>query len=256
LEWQNPGASDRVHEGRTIWSSGRADFSRFMKAITALVLVGYSLTFVRQASATAQAPDKIIIGKLTYYLDSNPLERFLEQHPEKRPKGGIESSGNWRGYTATWRIVGRKLVLERINVLVWDMKMKGPEFERIRRLNKISEVFPGVDPVIATWFSGTLVIPHGNLVEYVHMGYASTYEKYILYAIENGLVVRSERLTAKEFRQYRERQFEAFKKTEKYKTDFDESKKDGTMSDAEIDQFLFEFETETYLSMPVQSESR
>jgi hypothetical protein len=223
-----------------------------MRAITALFLVGCLPSFVRHAQATAQAPDTIIIGKATYYLESNPLERYLEVNPDKRPKTDFQSSGNWRGYTAKWRIAGKKLVLQRIDVLVDDPKIRGqkPWWDRVRRKNKIAELFPGVDQVVATWFSGTLVIPHGKLVEYVHMGYASTYEKYILYAIEKGIVVRSERLTAKEFRQYRERQFETFKKTEKYQADFADAKKDDKMSDAEIDQFLFEFETEVYLSMP------
>ena len=38
-------------------------------------------------------------------------------------------------------------------------------------------LFPRHEKVFADWFSGELRIPYGNLMKYVHQGYASLYER-------------------------------------------------------------------------------
>lgn len=42
--------------------------------------------------------------------------------------------------------------------------------------------------VFADWFSGRLIVPRGELLEYVHMGYMSTYEYERVIDLENGTV--------------------------------------------------------------------
>jgi hypothetical protein len=46
-------------------------------------------------------------------------------------------------------------------------------------------------PVFADWFTGTLKIPEGKMLEYVHMGYESVYEREIQIRIEKGIVTNS-----------------------------------------------------------------
>jgi len=46
--------------------------------------------------------------------------------------------------------------------------------------------------VVATWYSGRLVIPRGKQIEYVHMDYLSRYERYTIIDIKEGVVVSSE----------------------------------------------------------------
>jgi hypothetical protein len=46
--------------------------------------------------------------------------------------------------------------------------------------------------VFAHWFSGRLRIPQGKLLEYVHGGYASTYERDVLLTLKNGVVISQE----------------------------------------------------------------
>jgi hypothetical protein len=43
--------------------------------------------------------------------------------------------------------------------------------------------------VLAFWFTGDLIVPKGKLVEYVHMGYMSKYEKELVLNIENGILI-------------------------------------------------------------------
>ncbi len=50
---------------------------------------------------------------------------------------------------------------------------------------QISKIFPGNNgPIKATWFIGTIRIPQGKELEYVHMGYRSRYEKDLFITFE------------------------------------------------------------------------
>lgn len=54
----------------------------------------------------------------------------------------------------------------------------------------LQSLFPGATgKVKAAWFSGTLRIPQGEILHYVHAGYVSTYEQDLLIEIKEGVVV-------------------------------------------------------------------
>lgn len=46
-------------------------------------------------------------------------------------------------------------------------------------------------PVFADWFTGTLRIPQGEMLHYVHMGYGSVYEGEMHIKIEKVIVTKS-----------------------------------------------------------------
>ena len=53
----------------------------------------------------------------------------------------------------------------------------------------LERLFPGYgDRVFAHWYSGTLRVPQGWQLRYVHMGYASTYERDLMLEIERGVL--------------------------------------------------------------------
>ncbi len=72
-----------------------------MKSVTILLL---TLLTSLSVFATAQHPDYIIYKGKEYSMHSNPMEEYFEKYPDKRPKGGIMSTGLWRGYIATLRL--------------------------------------------------------------------------------------------------------------------------------------------------------
>jgi hypothetical protein len=84
---------------------------RFLLSILLLMLTTSAIF------ATAQDPDLLIYNGKTYDLFSNPLENFYDGNKSKRPKFWVEpnsvSSGNWRGYVATWEIIDDKLYCHR-----------------------------------------------------------------------------------------------------------------------------------------------
>ncbi len=134
---------------------------------------------------TAQHPDSLVYQGETLPIFSNPLESFFnEKNPRPNHLFPFLSTACWRGYIATWKIEEKQLHL--IN-----LKNCAPPSEA--REIPLSSVFLGrKGPVRADWYSGTLRIPQGKELLYVHMGYGSVYEKELILTIERGKVVREE----------------------------------------------------------------
>lgn len=191
--------------------------------------------------ATAQYPDKIIYNGKEYDLYSNPLEAYFEKKPDERPKGGIMSSALWRGYVATFEVKDNQLFLKDIEIEYQDTASKKSYNYKWRSV--IKEVFPGQKEIKIDWLTGLIVLPYGKLINYVHLGYGSTYEKYILLEIDKGYLKQEKQLKYKEYEQFKEKQFQAFKLTDEYKKTKADMQKDGR-SDESIDSFLRSFVTE------------
>lgn len=97
--------------------------------------------------------------------------RIVELEKDEIIRHGIFSStACWRQYVGTWEIKDNRFYLVELN----------------GRFNLV-----GNTPVLADWFTGTLRIPKGKLLHYVHMGYGSVYEFEIHIKIENGIVTKS-----------------------------------------------------------------
>ncbi|MCB1052469.1 MAG: hypothetical protein H6510_14495 [Acidobacteria bacterium] len=194
---------------------------------------------------TAQIPDRIILEEKVYYLQTNPLDHWLANHPEMRTFEA-SSTACWRGYYATWEIAGAEMILKQIH------KCHEPEDENFNpedySKSTIKRLFPGQKKVVADWFSGTLIIPYGEMVNYVHMGYASTYEHYFLLAIKQGIVVKKLQFDHDKFLNYRREQFKKFQNTEAYRAMMKEAQEKNQDLD-QTNEFIFVYATETYLSM-------
>ena len=113
-----------------------------------------------------------------------------------KPDFRICSTACWRCYVGEWDITLDRLYLIGISAHYED----GTEV-------MLGSLFPGYDSrVFAHWYSGVLSIPQGDLVEYVHMGVASVYERDVLISVEQGVIVdtqvrvNSEQSSARESR--------------------------------------------------------
>ncbi len=142
-----------------------------------------------EAFATAQAPDVLIYDNKIYDLYANPLETFYKNQLD-RPSfsispGLIVSTGNWRGYVATWEIEEGTLYLRGIDS--WLCDAKGEKCKK----TDLKELFGDQcikGKVKANWFSGQLKIPNGKQLQYVHMGYGSIYERDIILTVDAGKI--------------------------------------------------------------------
>lgn len=195
------------------------------------------------ALATAQVPDIILVDGKAESLFTNPLAPYLVKYPQALPQGPVTSTANWRGYVATWAIDDGLLVLRKI-----EQERSRSNGKTVTR-NVLRQVFPGRKPVVADWYSGTLVLPQGEMVEYVHMGYGSTFSDYRLFVVRNGRVLRDLKLDAAAFTEHRKARFEAFRKTAEFKQQLAEVLASGGYDEKMALEFMFEFYAEHYLSV-------
>lgn len=206
-----------------------------------LFLACYALSL--NAFATAQISDSIQINGKSYALNTNPLKNHPKLDGWKSPTDSVSSTANWRGYLASWEIKDSKLLLTDITITY--LNKKTDDYER----RSIAGDFVDAVPAPATWYSGALIIPDGQLVNYVHMGYASTYSHYLIFQIDEGNVIGSLSLSQAEFEDYRDKKFEAFKNSEEFRQAFEETTKgENKMSAVMALKFLKEFYSETYLA--------
>jgi hypothetical protein len=209
-----------------------------MKKTLLLVLTLCAIGIIKaDTPLTAQYPDKIKFNGKEYSLYSNPLEPYFKKFPEKRPQGGTMSTALWRGYIAHFEIIDEQLYVTDIEIQVPDEDSKASY--PYKWISAFKQVFPDGKKFKIDWYTGILILPHGKMVEYVHMGYASTFSKYWLIEIESGDINESRKYRNKEFVRFKKRQFEEFQKTAEYKKLYAEMKNHSENEDeSSINSFL------------------
>jgi hypothetical protein len=128
---------------------------------------------------TAQVSERLIYGGKEIPLFTNPLSLYLRQSEISFQS---PHTANWRGYVGTWEII-EILGTERLYLVGLSAHKTYEE------ILGVSDVFPGYDKVFAHWFTGELRCPQGALLDYVHGGYASTYEYDLLMEFKQGVLV-------------------------------------------------------------------
>jgi len=109
---------------------------------------------------------------------TNPLSDYFAMVGTK-PRFESNCTALWRGYVGSWEIAGDRLYLIGLTGTLEDGTTA-----------TLATIFPGCpDRVFAHWYSGTIRIPQGKQLEYVHMGYGSTYERDLFLEVERGVVV-------------------------------------------------------------------
>ena len=199
-----------------------------------VILLSFLAIVSIKGYATAQQPDYIFYNGKKYALHTNPLESFFEKYPERRPNIDGFSEELWRGYIATFEIENGEMLLKDIEVEIYndDRNLSGTKSVK-------DEVFPSADKIKIEWFDGLLVCPYGEVLNYVDMGYSSTYSNYLLIKIDKGNLISTEEYTGNQFEKFREEQFQALKETREYKQALNEMKSnDPNRSDKEIEDLL------------------
>ena len=131
---------------------------------------------------TAQFAEKLLYQGQELTLCAEPLGPFLE-FSGSTVKFCANCSALWRGYVGTWAIENDRLYLVKLS---GNVVTDGQEHEV-----GLEALFPGYPHgVFAHWFSGELRCPSGALLNYVHGGFASTYEKDLFLQVRRGVVLQ------------------------------------------------------------------
>jgi len=183
--------------------------------------------------ATAQRPDKLIYEGKEYSLHTNPLEEYFFNNKDKRPKFESLRTSLWRGYVATFEIKDGWLYVKTVDQDMGISNWTG----RDKWKDITDSIFKNPKDKRLDCFSGLLVLPYGEVIHHVHMGYASTFENYILLEIDKGKLVKEKKLSGEAYATFKKKQFELFKKTDEYKKHLKELTKDGSKPE-EKERFL------------------
>lgn len=142
---------------------------------------------------TAQYAEELIYQGESHSMCTNPLSDYFALSGVKLDSSKVLCTALWRGYLGTWEIVDNRLYL--IKLVGANTVFGGPEFrlpgdDTVLEDNvSLAIVFPDYpDRVFAHWFSGTIRLPQGELLHYIHSGYRSIYERDLFLHLENGVV--------------------------------------------------------------------
>lgn len=133
---------------------------------------------------TAQIGDRIFIDNKEYTLSCEPLSSYLYDNKVEKLFTAVNTAC-YRGYCAKWKISNGKIYLLDIESPL-QLRYRNDSDEPISAMQNL---FPGQTEVFAHWINGVLKIRSGELIEYVHMGYESTYETNIYLKFENGILI-------------------------------------------------------------------
>jgi len=146
---------------------------------------------------TAQIQERLRLEGKLVKLCSEPLQAYFEMMGME-PEFPRMSSACRRGYVGEWEIAEGQLYLIGLELdgRLWHANMSDEERALWETLGNMAntptleQIFPWKSlPIFADWFSGDLRCGRGNIVNYVHGGYGSTYENELLICIEKGVVI-------------------------------------------------------------------
>jgi len=131
---------------------------------------------------TAQAMETIIIDGKKYSMATEPLADYIANLKNK-PALFPPSSGCWRGYYGTWEIKDNILYL--VDLECYTANMAERKYWKVG----MDFIFPNQRGVFADWFSGEIRIPQGDMLNYVHGGYLSMFERDLFLEFKNGNLI-------------------------------------------------------------------
>lgn len=201
-----------------------------MKNLTSIVLA--VLISVPNIFATEQQADKFYYQGRLYYSTKFPMESYFEIHPKKIPSSHVVVSSLWRGYMATFEFDQGTLALKDIEIQV-SQKTKESRDE-LKWKSVMTHLVPKREKLLLDWYSGLLVLFRGK---YVGMGdgeEGSHFSNYLLLEIKHGKITEKRHYNLAQFKQFKERQFQAYRQTESYRNTVAEYKNQGVLND-EID---------------------
>lgn len=127
---------------------------------------------------TAQIAERLQYRGEKVAMCTNPLDDYFAMGGVN-PGFEFNCTALWRGYVGTWEILNDRLYLVGLSGTL--------EGGADATLASVFPDFP--DRVFAHWYSGTIRIPQGKQLQYVHMGYGSSFERDLMLDVERGVIV-------------------------------------------------------------------
>lgn len=159
-----------------------------MKRLFLIALM--SLAFVT-ANATGQIHDKVVIDGETWEMPASPLsslegpaaEAFRTVIGERK----VISTANQRGYVAYWKVERRNLILEKVEILQPNGKMKEAD---MAQLKKALKKYRHWGKIRAEWITGEVIIGKGSGKVDPARPHAPVFDKKKTISLKKGRIVK------------------------------------------------------------------
>ena len=125
---------------------------------------------------TAQLKEILLYKGDKVGMATEPLAPYLQNIKDVNFLS--RSTACWRGYFGIWELRDKKLFIIKLQACLEDYK----EVD-------LNYLFPGKNEIFADWFSGEIRIPQGEMLQYVHMGYESIFEKDLILKFKKGVLI-------------------------------------------------------------------
>lgn len=136
------------------------------------------ITACQVQAMTAQVYERLIYDGSEHMMAAEPLSDYFTLGGHD-PGFVTPHTACWRGYVGTWEVVGDRLYLVDLEGQLTDGS-KG----------SVESVFPGQGGrVFADWFTGTIRVPQGEQLSYIHAGWGSIFERDLLLRFDEGRLV-------------------------------------------------------------------
>ena len=130
---------------------------------------------------TAQISEKLLFNGDVCSMCNEPLSMYFSLGGTN-PVFQSNNTALGRGYIGSWEIIDNRLYMIGLSGNLKD----GTEAS-------LEMVFPGFpDRVFAHWYTGKVRLPQGKILDYVHAGYMSTYERDLFLHLEKGVITKTE----------------------------------------------------------------
>ena len=177
------------------------------------ILLFFLVFLTETVLATVQRKDSVIYNGYSYHVDYDLMYDYFAINPQKQPNLECSSTALSRGYIATFKIIKNEILLKNITILV---KKQGYEdCTETTWKSIINEVFPGQEKVKVIWYTGLLVLPY-HFISRTDAMYSSIYERYTIFEIEKGDIIKERALNTEQFTIFKEKLYQCFKETEEY----------------------------------------
>ncbi len=125
---------------------------------------------------TAQLKEILFYKGDKVAMATEPLDSYLQHR--KDINFSCRSTGCYRGYFGIWELRDNKLFIVKLQAFIENYKVVDLKY-----------LFPDKNEVFADWFSGEIRIPQGEMLQYVHLGYESIFEKDLMLKFEQGILI-------------------------------------------------------------------
>jgi ankyrin repeat protein len=140
-----------------------------------------------EVTMTAQFGELLLYDGNRHEITETPLDSYFELNGID-PKFYSPHTALWRGYVGSWEIVENKLYLVELDGQTENVTIVGNCMDVDVNGASMDTFFPHHQGrVFADWFTGTISIPQGDLLEHLSDEYCSVYEREIVLRVENGV---------------------------------------------------------------------